>query len=90
LAPTCTAISGAIFLGEGFKLREATAGCRYFYYVAENLSIPYPSWPLILVVSFVGVVLIARPAALFGDHGSTAIPSDADKVAASDRVKAVV
>ena len=31
LAPTCTAISGAIFLGERFKLREAMAGCKRFY-----------------------------------------------------------
>ncbi|KIM44304.1 hypothetical protein M413DRAFT_378885 [Hebeloma cylindrosporum] len=67
LAPTFTAISGALFLGEGFKLREATAG----------------------FVSFAGVVLIARPVALFGEHRSTTVPFDADKVAASDRMKAV-
>ena len=35
-------------------------------------------------------MLIARPAALFGDHGATTIPSNADKVTASDRMKAVV
>jgi hypothetical protein len=35
-------------------------------------------------------VLIARPAALFGGHGSNTIPLDADKVATSDRMKAVV
>ena len=51
--------------------------------------IPYPSRPCILVVSFAGVVLIARPAALFGDHGLKTIP-DVDKVATSDRMKAVV
>ena len=28
--PTCTAISGAIFLGEKFKLREAIASCKCF------------------------------------------------------------
>ncbi|KIM44307.1 hypothetical protein M413DRAFT_443317 [Hebeloma cylindrosporum] len=67
-APTCTAIAGAIFLGESFKLREAMAG----------------------FVSLAGVVLIARPAALFGGHGAVGIPSDADKVATSDRMKAVV
>ncbi|KIM44305.1 hypothetical protein M413DRAFT_378817 [Hebeloma cylindrosporum] len=68
--PTCTAISGAVFLGESFKLREAMAG----------------------FVSFAGVVLIARPPALFGDLGSTSdtTPSDADKAAAANRMKAVV
>jgi len=28
--PTCAAISGAIFLGESFKLREAIASCMCF------------------------------------------------------------
>jgi len=45
-----------------------------------------------IVVSFGGVVLIARPPALFGDFGSTSgtPSSEADKVAASNRMNAVV
>jgi len=87
-APTCTAIAGAIFLGESFKLRDATASCKRSYEAVEIRWIPYRSW--ILVVSFAGVVLIARPVTLFGGHGSPTIPSDTDKVATSDRMKAVV
>jgi len=44
LVPMCTAISGALFLGEKISYREAFAG----------------------LVSLVGVVLIARPTAIFG------------------------
>ncbi|KAF8906965.1 EamA-like transporter family-domain-containing protein [Gymnopilus junonius] len=44
LAPMCTAMAGAVLLGETFTRRQAFAG----------------------IVSLVGVVLIARPAALFG------------------------
>ncbi|KIM44302.1 hypothetical protein M413DRAFT_443310 [Hebeloma cylindrosporum] len=64
--PTCTAIAGAIFLGESLKLQEAMAG----------------------FVSFAGVVLIARPAALFGDHGSVLTTIHSEKMAAH-RMKAV-
>jgi len=44
LSPMCTAMAGALFLGENFALREFFAG----------------------LVSLVGVVLIARPTAIFG------------------------
>ena len=87
-SPICTAISGAMFLGESFKLREATAGCKRFSLL--TIEIPHPSRPCILVVSFAGVVLIARPATIFGGHGLNATPLDVDEVATSDRMKAVM
>lgn len=46
LAPLCTTVTGAFFLGEKFGYKEALAG----------------------IVSLLGVVLIARPASIFGDH----------------------
>ncbi|KAF8151749.1 EamA-like transporter family-domain-containing protein [Crassisporium funariophilum] len=54
LAPTCTAIAGALLLGENFTRRQALAG----------------------LVSLVGVVLIARPTALFGAaaHAPDSLP----------------
>ncbi|KAF5320082.1 hypothetical protein D9611_010282 [Ephemerocybe angulata] len=50
LAPLCTAVAGAVLLGEKFSLKQAAAA----------------------VISLIGVVLIARPASLFGglDEGS--------------------
>ncbi|KAF8906973.1 hypothetical protein CPB84DRAFT_1844102 [Gymnopilus junonius] len=44
LTPTCTAIAGSAFLGEGYHLRQAVAS----------------------LVSLAGVILIARPATIFG------------------------
>ncbi|KAF4621973.1 hypothetical protein D9613_009250 [Agrocybe pediades] len=73
LAPMCTAIAGALLLGEKFTRKEALAG----------------------IVSLVGVVLIARPAALFGSHtvpeGGSAPPGvdAAEKGTPRDRLIAV-
>lgn len=48
LAPLCTGVAGAFFLGETFTRRQALAG----------------------VFSLAGVVLIARPATIFGDYSN--------------------
>ncbi|PPQ88433.1 hypothetical protein CVT25_011537 [Psilocybe cyanescens] len=79
LAPMCTAIAGALLLGEKFTKREAFAG----------------------IVSLIGVVLIARPAAIFGEmahlpqgagvDGSSGMPSaaPAEKGTPKERLVAV-
>ena len=57
-------MAGAFFLGEIFTFREALAGRRFsliskgYICLLTNAS----------VVSLVGVVLIARPTAIFGSH----------------------
>ncbi|KAF8174539.1 drug/metabolite transporter superfamily, partial [Pholiota molesta] len=58
LAPMCTAIAGALLLGEKFTRREAIAG----------------------LVSLVGVVLIARPTAIFGNVHVPEVPTIGDGV----------
>jgi len=67
----CTAIAGALLLGEKFTKREAFAGreCLCFeLLLGTYIFLFFP------VVSLVGVVLIARPTALFGHHAATQIP----------------
>ena len=62
LAPMCTAIAGALFLDENFSRREALAGRKYFILILKVTHL----LKNVSVVSLVGVVLIARPTAMFG------------------------
>jgi drug/metabolite transporter (DMT)-like permease len=61
LSPFCTGVAGSIFLGESFTLKAAAASRENWFYQGR-LSITFSS-----VFSLSGVVLIARPAFLFGD-----------------------
>ncbi|KAG2002526.1 integral to membrane protein [Coprinopsis cinerea AmutBmut pab1-1] len=81
LSPMCTAVTGALLLGETLTKRQALAG----------------------VVSLLGVVLIARPASLFGGSSNSALevpgddsagtpislPADDDGVTPAQRLLAV-
>lgn len=64
LAPFCTGVAGALFLKEDFTRKEAFASCKRnpFETIAATVLMS-------LVFSLCGVVLIARPVFLFGDHG---------------------
>ena len=63
LVPMCTAIIGALFLGENFLLREAFAGRKWtFITIIKGIYL----LKSIIVVSLLGVVLITRPTAIFG------------------------
>ena len=58
----CTAIAGALFLGENFSRREAFAGRKHCILISKVIHL----LKSVSVVSLVGVVLIARPTAMFG------------------------
>jgi EamA-like transporter family len=71
LTPMCTAMAGALFLGEIFTRREVFAGRKWILFQMDTLAQDYS------VVSLVGVVLIARPTAIFGSasHPDSHLPS---------------
>jgi hypothetical protein len=74
LTPTCTALLGYLFLREPFTRKECAAGREY--YPTSHPFDPTPAlkkflaWPFHFhhhtVISLLGVLLIARPASLFG------------------------
>ena len=70
LVPMCTAMAGALFLGENFSFREAFAGRKWILFQFQKVYILLKS---VSVVSLVGVVLIARPTAIFGS-ASLSVP----------------
>ena len=73
LSPVFTAIGAAVFLHEAFSPREAAAGSAS----SGIIALP-PEFNLLgSVASLVGVVLIARPAFLFGvNRPDIPIPPD--------------
>lgn len=79
LAPMCTTVAGSIFLGEKFSHREILAGCEWTLFSREL------STKEVVVVSLIGVVLIARPAAIFGDSAG----KSSEKGTPRDRLIAV-
>jgi len=75
LAPILTGFSGAIFLGESLSLEGVIAGREHCIMFDLDRYLHDP------VCSFCGVVLIARPQALFG--GPQENPSESEKVITS-------
>jgi EamA-like transporter family len=61
LAPILTAFSGAVFLKETLSLKDMCAGCMSSQVISTIFEIHR-----VLVCSFFGVILIARPPSLFG------------------------
>jgi hypothetical protein len=61
LAPILTAFSGAIFLKETLSLKDMCAGC-----MSSQVISPVVAIHRVLVCSFFGVILVARPRSLFG------------------------
>lgn len=88
LTPTCTAVASSIFLGEIFHLRQAVASREP---VTAILLLAFSdSFFLFVVISLSGVILIARPAAIFG-HPSD-LPGGSrpgETVSGADRLLAV-
>ena len=62
IVPTLTGFSGTIFLKESLSLKEVLTGCKSFFH--DSYRECYLQG--ILVCSFFGVLLIARPQFLFG------------------------
>jgi drug/metabolite transporter (DMT)-like permease len=62
ITPTLTTFSGAIFLKEVLSLKETCAGCKF----SQAISVIIAVYGVLLVCSFFGVILIARPHFLFG------------------------
>ena len=79
LVPTTTAIAGYLLLGESLSRREILAGGAFLI-----LYGPGPNLDL-LVFSFFGVVLIARPEFLFGRHSNNTVPIDGHDVPLSEK-----
>lgn len=65
LTPSLTAIVAAVFLGEKLSLKIIAAGCTQI--CSYNCSNYVDSLIFMLVCSFLGVILIARPPLIFGD-----------------------
>jgi drug/metabolite transporter (DMT)-like permease len=61
ISPILTGFSGALFLKETLSLKNTFAGCMYSYAICGVIAIHG-----MLVCSFFGVILIARPPFLFG------------------------
>ena len=69
LAPILTGFSGAVFLKESLSLKDIIAGREYFM-----IEVALNGIYVVLVCSFSGVILIARPQVIFG--GSQENPSE--------------
>lgn len=73
LSPTCTALLGYLILKEPFTRKEATAGCKFHPPSSLNLHsklISPHTTSITTVISLLGVILIARPTALFGSSSA--------------------
>lgn len=64
----CASVAAAFFLGEPLTWKQCAAGCEWVHTSTVHRS------DSVLVCSLFGVVLIARPASLFGRAAEADIP----------------
>lgn len=81
----CTSRSSAL----GRKFYASTSDCRTFVHFSYHFLRQCANSPFRPVVSFVGVVLIARPASLFGDVAIQMSESSGAQVTPTQRMIAV-
>ncbi len=79
LAPICTVFTGAILLGETFSHRQILAGSKQHIFSL----LPWYLNIHCLVISLVGVILIARPTFLFGSDTHLPYPSNGKTIVTS-------
>ena len=80
LTPICTVFTGAVFLGETLSYRQVLAGSKqHNFFIPSDLSTC-----VCLVISLVGVILIARPAFLFGPDIDLPHPSNGNTIVAAN------